>query len=254
MKLNYKVIGEGFPVIILHGLFGMLDNWQTIAKALAESGYMVFLIDQRDHGKSPHTSDFNYQLLANDLLHFMEENWLYQSHLIGHSMGGKTAMQFAFEHGDKIEKLVVIDVCNKNYKGGHEIVLNAIDAVPINDVKGRDEVYSDISKFPLDEGTIQFLMKNLTRTKDGHYVWKMNFELLKAQYNNILSSVGHIDDVFEGKTLFIKGEKSDYIQEEDLIFIKKQFPQSEIITVADAGHWVHADKPKEFIEVVKEYL
>jgi len=141
MELNHKVLGEGFPVIILHGLFGMLDNWQSVAKKIAAEGFMVYLIDQRDHGKSPFTDRFDYPTLAQDLATFMEQNWIYKAHLIGHSMGGKTVMQFAFDHGDMVEKMVVVDICNKTYAGGHEEILEAIRKVDAAHRQDRQEIY-----------------------------------------------------------------------------------------------------------------
>lgn len=254
MQLNHKIIGEGFPTIILHGLFGMLDNWQSIGKKLADDGFMVILIDQRDHGKSPHTTAFSYELLAADLLTFMEENWIYKANIIGHSMGGKTAMRFAFEHGNMIEKLVVVDVMNKLYAGGHEEVIKAIDALDVTNVDNRDNIYQHLLQYKLDEGTIQFLMKNLARKKEGGYEWKMNFQLLKSSYQNILKPIADRNEISEVKTLFVRGENSNYITTENIDEIKLQFPNSSIETITQAGHWVHADQPMDFYSVVKKFL
>ena len=254
MQLNHKILGEGFPIIILHGLFGMLDNWQTIGKKLAEEGFMAILIDQRDHGKSPHTSEFNYTLLAEDLFHFMEDNWIYKAHIIGHSMGGKTAMKFAFQHEEMIEKMIIADVMNRQYKGGHESVIAAIDSLNVNEVENRDTIYEHLKSQELDEGTVQFLLKNLSRNKEGGYEWKMNFSLLKEKYQNILDPVAATNEVCNTETLFIKGENSNYIQDLDFAAIKQQFPNSTITTISNAGHWVHADKPVEFFNAVKEFL
>ncbi len=254
MKLNHKVIGEGFPIVILHGLFGMLDNWQTIGKRLADNGYMVYLIDQRDHGKSPFTNEFSYQILADDLHDFMEENWLYKAHIMGHSMGGKTIMQFSFDHSDFIEKMVVVDVCNTAYKGGHEIIFQAIDEIDVANTNNRENVYNHLLQYKLDEGTTQFLLKNLQRKKESGYEWKMNVRLLKENYANILTSVGNVNDTTEAKTLFIRGENSDYIKEENYAAIHKQFTNAAITTIADAGHWVHADQPEKLLQEVLTFF
>jgi pimeloyl-ACP methyl ester carboxylesterase len=254
IELNYKVIGEGFPIIILHGLFGMLDNWQTIGKKIADAGYMVYLIDQRDHGKSPFTTEFNYKILAEDLYQFMEENWLYKAHLIGHSMGGKAVMQFAFDHEEMIEKLVVVDVCNKKYKGGHELIFKAIKEIDVHITENRDIIYQHLKSYDLDEGTVQFLLKNLQRKKERGYEWKMNVDLLEQNYEYILGSVGQSDQICNVDTLFIRGGESNYIKKDDYTNIKLQFPSSYIDTIEEAGHWVHADKPTELLNLVLNFL
>ena len=254
MHLNFKVFGEGFPVVILHGLFGMLDNWQSFGKKLAERGYMVYLIDQRDHGKSPFTSAFNYQLLSDDLALFMEQNWLYKAHVIGHSMGGKTAMQFAFDHSDFVQKMVIVDICNKKYAGGHEIIFNAIKSLKSETIGGREEAYEHFKFHGLDESSIQFLLKNLQRKKEGGYEWKMNYMLLERAYDAILSSVGTNNQHFDKETLFVKGENSDYITDSDKNNIMVQFPNASIVTIPNAGHWVHADQSEVLLEKVINFF
>lgn len=254
MELNHKVLGEGFPVIILHGLFGMLDNWQSIAKKMAAEGFMVYLIDQRDHGKSPFTDRFDYPTLANDLAEFMEQNWIYKAHLIGHSMGGKTVMQFAFDHGDMVEKLVVVDICNKVYSGGHEEILEAIRTVDAPNRQDRQEIYDFLKDKLENEGVVQFLLKNLQRKKEGGYEWKMNIKLLEQSYPQILDKVSSTHPMFEGPSLFLKGEHSAYIREEDDKHIKTEFPNAEVAVIPGAGHWVHADQPDLFVEKVLPFL
>ncbi len=254
MELNHKVIGEGHPVIILHGLFGMLDNWQTIGKKIAAEGYMVFLVDQRDHGKSPFTQQFDYPTLAADLAAFMEQNWIYKAHIIGHSMGGKTAMQLAFDHGDNIDKLVVVDICNKTYPGGHEEIFKAIRDVQADQKEDRQEIYDFLKSRLHDEGTIQFLLKNLQRKKEGGYDWKMNYPLLESSYLAILDKVGNATSHFDKQTLFVKGERSPYILPTDESLIHSQFPHSQLVSIENAGHWVHADQPEVFTQLVLQFL
>ncbi len=254
MELNHKVLGEGFPVIILHGLFGMLDNWQSVAKKIAAEGFMVYLIDQRDHGKSPFTDRFDYPTLAQDLATFMEQNWIYKAHLIGHSMGGKTVMQFAFDHGDMVEKMVVVDICNKTYAGGHEEILEAIRKVDAAHRQDRQEIYDFLKDRLKNEGVVQFLLKNLQRKKEGGYEWKMNFALLEQSYQHILDKVSSAHPLFEGPGLFIKGERSWYIQDGDLAQIKAEFPHSAVEVIEGAGHWVHADQPEQLTQKVIQFL
>ena len=160
MELNHKTFGAGDPIIILHGLFGTLDNWQTVAKKLAEH-FMVYIVDQRNHGRSAHVEGQNYKLMAEDLADFMEENWMHNAHIIGHSMGGKTAMQFAADYPDMLNKLVVVDIAPKAYEGGHQTIFDALLSVNMEKVQTRKEVEEQLSKYIDDAGVRLFLMKNL---------------------------------------------------------------------------------------------
>ncbi|MBK9255093.1 MAG: alpha/beta fold hydrolase [Saprospiraceae bacterium] len=253
MKLNYKIIGQGQPVIILHGLFGMLDNWQLIARKLEERDYMSILIDQRDHGRSPHTDTFNYQVLSDDLFEFMEDNGIHESIILGHSMGGKTAMQFALAHQNSVTKLIVVDMASKAYSGGHEQVFNALLDVNLNSVQSRSEVEEILMNHLNELSTVQFLMKNLSRSKEGQFEWKMNLSLLHTSYPDILAALD-IHETVSVETLFIKGERSEYIMEDDKTTLKKQFPNAAFETIADAGHWVHADNPNALIESIIRFI
>ncbi len=254
MELNFKVFGQGEPLVILHGMFGTLDNWQTVGKQLAEH-FTVYIVDQRNHGRSPHDDLIDYPSMAADLKHFLESHWMFKAHLLGHSMGGKTVMQFALEHPDMVDKLVVVDVAPKQYKGGHEEILAAILALDLNDVQSRydAELFLRQRLVNQDEGTIQFLMKNLSRTPDGGFEWKMNFSAIYHHYQDILAPI-EVQARFEGDTLFIRGEKSYYIQDADWQGILLKFPNAKLETIAKAGHWVHADQPKVLLEKVTNFL
>ncbi|MFN7115202.1 MAG: alpha/beta fold hydrolase [Saprospiraceae bacterium] len=254
MELNYKVFGQGDPLVILHGLFGTLDNWQTIAKQLAEH-FTVYIVDQRNHGRSPHNDLIDYPSMAADLRHFLESHWMFKAHLMGHSMGGKTVMQFALEHPDMVDKLVVVDVAPKRYKGGHEEILAAILALDLNTVQSRYDAEGFLRQRLVhqDESTIQFLMKNLSRTPEGGFEWKMNFPAIYNHYQDILAPI-EVEANFEGETLFIRGEKSNYIQDADWQNILSKFPHAQLETIANAGHWVHADQPKILLEKVSNFL
>jgi len=250
--LNHKIYGQGDPIIILHGLFGMLDNWQTVARKLAED-YMVILVDQRDHGKSNHTDEFNYQVLADDLQLFLEENWIHTCHIIGHSMGGKTAMQFAALHSDMVEKLIVVDIGPKAYKPRHENIFKALRSVPIDEVESRKEVEDIISKYIDDKGVRLFLMKNLKRKKkEGGFRWKMNLELLYKEYANIIAAI-EPNEAIDVDTLFIYGSKSHYIEGSEIDGIKSVFTSAKFEEM-DTGHWIHAEKPDELVELVQGFL
>jgi len=252
MELNFKTFGEGEPVIILHGLFGMLDNWQTFGKKLAEE-YQVFLIDQRDHGKSPHTEAFNYKLLAEDLKSFIDTHKLSNVRLIGHSMGGKTIMQFAIDYKELIYKMIVVDIGVKQYTGGHEEIIAALKSIPVAEIDSRKEADAILSKSISDQGIRLFLMKNLTRNPMGGYRWKMNLDLLERYYPEIMGW-NLLDEYSEVDTLFIRGGNSRYILDKDETGIFNVFPNSDIETVDDAGHWVHAEKPLELLKLVLAYF
>ena len=219
MALNFKSFGQGFPVIILHGLFGMLDNWQTIAKKLANQ-YTVYIVDQRNHGRSPHFPDFNYQVLADDLQSFMEDNWIYEAHIIGHSMGGKTAMQLALAYPEIVKKLIVVDIAPKQYQAGHQAIFEALLSLDLATINNRKEAATHLGAMIKDPGTQQFLLKNLSRNSNGQYEWKMNLPVIHKYYERILENV-QMEEPFQYPTLFIKGGQSNYIQEKDAPEIKK---------------------------------
>lgn len=252
MKLNFKSFGSGDPVVILHGLFGSLDNWQTFAKRMAEH-YQVFIVDQRDHGKSPHTVDFNYQLLAEDLKEFLEQQWIYEARLIGHSMGGRTVMNFALEYPDMVQQMVVVDMGVKTYTGGHEDIIAALNKVEIENVTSRSEVDAQLSESIQDQGVRLFLMKNLARKKEGGYRWKMNLDLLTKKYPEIMQGLPQ-SDPSEVEALFVKGVKSNYILTEDKPQIKSYFPDAKISSIADAGHWIHAEQPDALYKVLIDFF
>jgi pimeloyl-ACP methyl ester carboxylesterase len=252
-QLNHRIIGKGKPIIILHGLFGMLDNWLTMARRLEAAGYMSILIDQRDHGRSKHTYDFNYSLLAQDLYDFMESHSIHQAIILGHSMGGKAAMQFAAEHESLIEKLIVVDIGPGGYRGGHGDIFDALFSVNLDSIQSRNEAEAQLAVKIKDPEVVQFLMKNLSRTPEGSYTWKMNLALLYEKYEQILAPV-NLSSPCMVETLFIRGRKSDYIRDEDFADILTKFPNAGIYTIEEAGHWVHADRPDELFNRIIDFI
>ncbi|MEZ4885279.1 MAG: alpha/beta fold hydrolase [Chitinophagales bacterium] len=257
MKLHFKSFGDDNapPLLILHGLFGMLDNWQTLGRKFAET-YRVYLIDQRNHGKSPHSLEFDYYLMADDLLEFMDEHDIEKAHLIGHSMGGKTVMQFAVENPNRVNKLVVVDISPEDYPAGHDDIFKALFDVNIDLLQSRSEADEALKSLVEEKGVRQFLLKNLTRNKSGGYQWKFNLQAIHFNYANILANSLTDFDVFEGDTLFVKGGKSErYMQagKADELIVA-HFPKAKIEVVEDAGHWVHAEQPDAFFEVVSVFL
>jgi pimeloyl-ACP methyl ester carboxylesterase len=252
MQLNFKEFGQGDPIIILHGLFGTLDNWQTVAKQLAED-HTVYIIDQRNHGRSPHSDTHDYPSIAEDLHQFMEAHWIYKAHIIGHSMGGKTAMQLAVDFPDMVDKLVVVDISPKAYPGNHHEIFDALLSLDLKNIDGRKEADEHLSKTIDDPGVRLFLMKNLTRDKEGGYRLKMNLPVLHKHYGDILATV-ESSSPYEGDTLFIRGGKSKHIVDGDELLIKELFPNARIETIKNAGHWVHADAPDELLGLVKSFI
>ena len=252
MQLNHKIFGQGPPLIVLHGLFGTLDNWQTLAKRWADD-YTVVLLDLRNHGRSPHVATHDYPGMAEDLKVFMEANWMYEAHILGHSMGGKTAMQFALHYPDMVNKLVVVDIAPKDYAGGHEEILNALNDLDLATITDRKDADDFLTSRIHSRGVRQFLLKNLTRTPAGAYEWKMNLPVLKEYYSAILGNVSG-GEPFEAPTLFIRGEQSDYIGDDDLALIQTYFPHARLETLTGAGHWVHAEQPEALYQLVHTFL
>ena len=252
MELNYKSFGQGDPIIILHGLFGTLDNWQTIAKKLADD-YLVYIVDLRNHGRSPHADPMTYEQMAEDIQQFLENNWIYEANVIGHSMGGKVAMQLALEYPDLVQKLVVVDIAPKAYAGGHHHIFKALFALDLTTLDSRSAAEEQLRANIEEEGVRQFLLKNLSRNKEGGYRWKMNLPSIFKHYEDILAPI-ESSEVFDHPSLFIKGGQSNYIQEKDTDLIKSLFPQAIIEQVAQAGHWVHAEAPEELLKLVKYFV
>lgn len=245
------MLGEGEPLIILHGLFGMLDNWLTLGKKFSEN-FTVYLIDQRNHGQSPHSDEWNYKVMSDDLLEFFDEHHILKATIIGHSMGGKTAMQFAGDHNDRVKKLVVVDIAPRSYPVHHKNILDALLSIDLENLKSRNEADAMLSKYISDFGTKQFLLKNLTRKENDNtkFEWKFNLPVIAKNIHEVGVETTKGSNA---QTLFIRGEKSDYIHSADETEIKKLYPNSEIVSI-NSGHWVHAEKPQEFYDSVKSFL
>lgn len=253
MELNFKMFGEGKPVIILHGVFGMLDNWQHFAKVLSKD-YWVITVDIRNHGRSPHSDIFNYDVMVSDLMQLLDKNHIKKPHIIGHSMGGKLGMHFALEHFENLQKLIVIDIGIKKTLSRHNSIFNALCSLDLSTFKNRNEIDFELEKTISIWKIRQFLLKNIIRDKEnGGYKWKMNLKIIRKNYETISEAVSH-DYPYEGEALFIKGEISDFILEKDKIDILELFPNAQFKTIPNSGHWVHAEETEKLIEVVKDYL
>ncbi len=252
MHIYYQKLGSGNPIIILHGVFGTGDNWITVARALAET-HTVYLADQRNHGRGKWSDDFNYDLLAADVKELMEEELLEKATIIGHSMGGKVAMKFAMQNPEMIGKMVIVDIAPKTYSlKEHQGFIKSLLELPIETISSRKEADELLSKSIKSFAIRQFLLKSLVR-EDNAFSWRLN---LKALQNN-LGEVGSdlsIDGTFNGETLFVRGAKSDYIMDDDWPKIQKAFSNSELVTVEDAGHWIHAEQPDALLKVLNKFL
>ena len=240
-------MGEGKPMMILHGLFGFSDNWQTQAKKLADY-FRVILVDLRNHGHSEWSDEFSYELMAQDVLALCEELNLENLLLVGHSMGGKVAMRIAQIRPELLEKLVVVDMGVKRYPMHHEHILTGIHAVQLTNVGSRKEAEEQLNPWIESPGVRQFLLKNLYWKEKGELAWRINVAVLEREMDEILAALPE-GEVFV-PTLFIRGEFSNYITDEDIPEIEQQFVDSEFVTISDAGHWVHAEAPTAFLEAL----
>ena len=252
LTLHHKVFGQGPALLILHGLFGSLDNWVSHARTLSEE-YSVYLIDQRNHGKSPHTDEWGYAAMAEDLHDFMDQHGIMQGHLLGHSMGGKTVMQFAGEYPERIDHLIVADMGIRQYPPHHEHILAAIRSLQLPELNSRKEAKEMLEQQIDEQSIVQFILKSLGRNDAKNFRWKFNFDVIDANYHEVLAPINN-HFPYEGKTLFLSGSESKYVRETDHQDILEQFPEAQFEVIGGAGHWLHADKPSDFIQSVKTFL
>ena len=251
MKLHYKSLGEGKPLIIIHGLFGMMDNWLSLGKRWANQ-YQVILVDMRNHGHSPRSSQFDYSSMVQDLEELTDDLFLDEIRIIGHSMGGKIAMKFAQAYPQLLDKLVVADIGPKFYPIHHQQILAGLKAVPLDQISSREEAKSYLSKYINEEQTIQFFLKNLYWKEKGLLDWRFHLEAIEANIENVGESM--LNGRFDKDTLFIRGENSNYIVDEDIPEILEAFPKATFATIPKAGHWLHAENPNAFFEEVNQFL
>lgn len=234
-------------------MFGMLDNWQTVARRL-ESKFQCILVDLRNHGKSPRHADMNYPLMATDVNELIESLKLDSVMMLGHSMGGKTAMQFAFNYPEKTDRLIIVDISPKQYPPHHEAVINAIRSITPSELKDRSQAAEHFKEHLGDEAAmIQFMLKNLARKPEGGFKWKANMPVLIDHYDDLMAEVTS-SETFNKPTLFIRGERSHSVLDEDWTQITSLFPDSQLITIPGAGHWVHADEPEGFIDALIAFI
>ncbi|OFX84336.1 MAG: hypothetical protein A2W99_01040 [Bacteroidetes bacterium GWF2_33_16] len=265
MNLFFRKLGQGPPLIIIHGLYGSSDNWVTIGKKLADK-FEVYIIDQRNHGQSPHSPDHNYFLLKEDLKDFMDQQSIERAIILGHSMGGKTAMFFSSDYPERITNLIVVDISPLSYFTTnsiqllqHTAILDSMNKIDFSKILSRNRIDEILSDSIPQKYIRQFLLKNIKRSKDNKLYWGINIPVLYEKLPEIIDGLKE-EDFKGGRTiagfpvLFIKGENSDYILEKDITAIKKIYPFAEIETIPNAGHWLHAEQPELFLQILLKFL
>lgn len=251
MKLNFKSFGEGEPLVILHGLMGMLDNWQTLAKEYADH-FEVFILDARNHGHSDHYSEMNYEVMMYDLLEFCHDQNLTEINLLGHSMGGKTVMKFAQNFPDFVSKLVVADIAPKSYPVHHHKIIEGLKTLDFSLLKSRGEVDKHLAMYIPEVGVRQFLMKSIYWAEKGRMALRFNIDAIEKNIEVIGNEI--TDSSFAKPTLFIRGDKSNYVLDDDLDLINEYFPLGKLVTIQNAGHWLHAEQPRNFVDETLNFL
>lgn len=249
--LHSKILGEGQPMLILHGFLGMSDNWKTLGNQFSKD-FEVHLIDQRNHGRSFHHNEFSYDILVTDLKSYIKYHNLENVILLGHSMGGKTVMQFALQFPDLVDKLIVADIAPREYPAHHQYILKALSEVDFSTHKSRKDIEAVLKEYIPEIGVVQFLMKNVYRKEKTELAYRFNLPILIDKYREVITTF-EIKNTFNKPTLFLKGGKSKYINSSDEIGIKVSFPQAKIDTITGAGHWLHAERPVEFYEKVMRF-
>lgn len=253
MELYSNRIGEGKAFVILHGFLGMGDNWKTLGKQFSGLGFQVHLADQRNHGRSFHDSEFNYDVLAADLKAYYSHHNIQDSVLLGHSMGGKTAMLFAALYPELVSKLIIADISPRFYPVHHDAILEGLSSLNFEEITSRKEAETQLSNYVQDVGTRQFLLKNIYRITPSVLGLRINLKVLKANVSEVGEALPSAL-TFQKDTLFLRGDKSEYISTQDETLIKHQFPRSDVKTISNAGHWLHAENPVEFFDSVCTFI
>lgn len=252
MRLNFYVQGEGFPLILLHGMLGSADNWRAMGKRLA-AHWRVYAVDLRNHGASPHGEEMSYAAMAEDLGEFMAGENIEHSHLLGHSMGGKVALRFSADQPRAVAKLVIIDIAPHAYPPKERPLLAALKALDLNRCASYGEAEQALAAAIPDRAVRQFLVKNLTRGADGSLRWRIGLDEITAGYDRLIQSI-ELSQRIATPTCFIRAGKSRFIADADIPAIERQFTNLRIVNIAGASHWVHSDAPEEFYRAVTGFL
>lgn len=252
MQLFSNILGEGpEDLIIMHGLFGMSDNWQSLGRKWSEH-FRVHLLDMRNHGRSPHSEDFSYDLMSDDLLEYLDQHQIEEAHIIGHSMGGKVAMLFAVLHPERCRSMIIADIAPKAYPPHHMDVIEALEALDLSTISRRSEANEQFGS-KLEPGVRQFLLKNLYWEEKDRLNWRFNLKVLSREIQKVGESLPP-NAYYDRPALFLRGGDSWYIKDEDIDEIQSHYPQAELLTIPNAGHWLHAQQPELFFEAVSDFL
>ena len=253
MKLHSLVLGEGRPFLILHGFLGMSDNWKTQAKRISELGYQVHIIDQRNHGRSFHSEEFNYDILAEDVRNYCDDNKLKDIVLLGHSMGGKVAMVFTAAYGEYVHRLIVNDIAPRYYPVHHDRIIAGLNGIDFSEINSRKAVDEFLKDYVPEDALRQFLLKNLYWKSKGELAFRFNLRVLTDHISDIGEALPW-HTIVDTETLFMRGDRSEYISDDDIEGINAQFPNVRLVTIPDAGHWLHSDNPDGFFEAIRDFL
>lgn len=251
MKLFANVMGEGDDLIVMHGVFGMSDNWQSLARKW-QGKYRVHLLDLRNHGRSPHSEDASLGAMSDDLLQCLDDHKIESAFILGHSLGGRIAMHFATAHPERTAKLIVADIAPREYQPHHQSVIEALEQFDPRSVSSRSEAQKEFGK-QLDQATKQFLLKSLYWQDDKTLGWRFNWPVLAEALSKPGGALNE-DQSYDGPALFIRGGASDYVRDEDRDRIARHFPQAEVKTIDGAGHWLHAQEPQQFRALTESFL
>ncbi|WP_375170607.1 alpha/beta fold hydrolase [Marinobacter sp.] len=259
VELNHRITGEGAPLILLHGLFGSLENLGGIARRLQDD-WQIHALDQRNHGSSPHTETMDYPTMASDVIAYMDRQGIDKACILGHSMGGKVAMQVALQAPARVERVIVADIAPVSYKPRHDAILEGLKSIDLNAVASRQDADQRLAEQVDALATRQFLLKNLERVPRDEqseggplFRWRLNLPVIDACYGN-LSQAPEGDGPYQGPVLFLKGADSAYIQEKHREAIQQLFPAAELRVIQDTGHWLHAEKPDTFAALCRRFL
>jgi esterase len=252
IELNARVTGSGEPLLLLHGLFGSLENLGVITRLLSPY-YEIHALDLRNHGRSPHTEQMSYQLMADDIYHYMEGKHIPAARVLGHSMGGKTAMTLALQRPERVRQLVVADIAPVTYTPHHDRILDGLSRIDPGAVKSRQEADNILAPFVPEIPVRQFLLKNLVKSAAGHFQWRMNLQAIIRHYQAILQGQ-QAEHPYLGAVLFLKGGVSDYIKAAYQSHTASLFPAAQLKIIPSAGHWLHVEKPELFSRLVLRFF
>lgn len=252
LKLNHRVSGQGEPIVLVHGLFGSLENLGMIARGLSGQ-FEVHSLDVRNHGRSPHSDVHTYDAITADIIGYLDSCGLSRCHFLGHSMGGKAVMHLALNFPDRVNKLIVADIAPVKYEPHHNEIFEGLLSLPLAEVQSRrdaDKLLASTIKTP---SVRQFLLTNLVKEGSSGFSWRMNLKSLCKNYHHIMAGLTS-DRSFDGDVLLITGGQSNYVQSQHREHVLQLFPNIDMKIIPDTGHWLHAEKPELFVKICQRFL